>query len=61
MTKDERWFSIRTAADTVNRIDKAAAKKGWSRTRLVVTAVTAWLKEQDLWSIPGPQRIRRDQ
>ena len=54
---DERvWVNTPMSADMKTRIAKAAAKNNWTVAKYMRVALTAYMKENSEWSLPGPRK-----
>lgn len=51
-------MSFKTDTSLKDKLDRAAAHVGVSRSELIIRMITSRLKELDLWSIPGPLRLK---
>lgn len=55
------WVSIPCSPDLAKRMTKAANHLGISRAELIRLSTAKFMRDNDLWSIPGPLRTGGDQ
>lgn len=56
--KDGQQMNVYVDADMAERLSKAAAKVGVSRSELVRVAVRTYMEENNLWSLRGPKKVQ---
>ncbi len=54
--KDPRTMQLYVSKEMADRMKKAAAKLGVSRSQLARVAIEVWMREQGIWSLRGPKR-----